>query len=91
MDNSLFFLQWNCQSIQNKRLELEKRGEEFDVIMLSETWLSPNDRFILKNFDIVRCDRRDRRGDGTAILIRNGIKYKSVETRYTASDKLCKS
>lgn len=88
MATSLHLLQWNCQSVFNKRQELEKRVENFENVLLSETWINSSDRFLFKHFDTVRNDRTFRRGRGTAMLIRNCIKYKLVNINFDADKKI---
>lgn len=45
-------LQWNCQSLRKKRPELEMRSKDYDIMLLSEMWLNPEDRWLLRNFDV---------------------------------------
>jgi hypothetical protein len=71
----LKILQWNCQSVQSKRPELEARSNDFDML-LSETWLESQSKWLFKNFDVIREDRVGRRGGGVAVLVRNGIRYR---------------
>lgn len=47
---------------------------DFDIFLLSETWLNPFDSITIKGLDIIRKDRVGLRGS-VAIGIRNGIKY----------------
>lgn len=56
---------------------MERRSKDFDIILLSETWLEPETRWLFRNFDVIRSDRIDRRGGGVAILVRNGLRYRS--------------
>lgn len=42
----------------------------------------------MRNFDITRSDRATGNGSGTAILIRNGIKYCRAPLRDRCNDKL---
>lgn len=81
-------LQWNCQSICNKRQELEMRFGDYDILLLSETWLKPNTRWLLRGFDIIRFDRPNRQHGGAAVLVRNGIKYSILDNIYTANNKI---
>ncbi|KMQ86684.1 rna-directed dna polymerase from mobile element jockey [Lasius niger] len=75
-------------SLRKKRPELEMRSKDYDLILLSETWLNPEDRWLLRNFDVIRSDRDARRGGGMAIMIRNGIKYQIIYNLYNANKKL---
>ncbi|KAF0304948.1 hypothetical protein FJT64_002607 [Amphibalanus amphitrite] len=69
----------NIQSLKPKLLELsdELRRRDFDVMLLSETWLrpaTPSRLVVLPGYDISRVDRPDGRGyGGVAILTRAGI------------------
>jgi len=82
MNHSFNILQWNVQGINKKRQELEKRFEKFDLILISETWLRDDQKFLIKNFDTVRSCRLNRRGGGVAIFIRNGITYHTINIPY---------
>lgn len=84
----LRIIQWNCQSLTKKLPELEFRSQNFELIMLSETWLRKSDRINIKNFDILRSDRNLSRGGGVAILINNSIKYSHVDLTYNCNNKL---
>lgn len=69
-------LQWNCQSIKHKKPELELRSVNYDLILITETWLNiSTPKFKIKNFDTIRNDRSLGKGGGTAILVKGSIKY----------------
>lgn len=76
--NQIRFLQWNCRSCRRKLPELQHRSKDFDVILLSETWLSPRDNITVKGFDVVRKDRDENIGGGVAILVSNALKYQRI-------------
>lgn len=81
-------LQWNCQSVWNKRPELEARSKDYDIIILSETWLEPRSKWLFRNFDTIRSDRGDCRGGVIAIMVRNGIKYQALDNLFNAEGKI---
>lgn len=82
-------LQWNCQSVNSKKAELEYRALSYDIILLSETWLNiQNPSFKIKGFDTIRQDRLIGRGGGVAILIRKDIKYASIPLQHNCSNAL---
>ncbi|KYM94053.1 RNA-directed DNA polymerase from mobile element jockey [Cyphomyrmex costatus] len=58
--------------------ELSKYSADFNIILISETWLSPDISFKLRGFDTVREDRLGR-GGGVLIAIRNDIKYRRIQ------------
>lgn len=49
--------------------------KDYDVILLSETWLETNDSIYLRGFDVVRKERDNRIGGGVLIFTNNRIKY----------------
>ncbi|XP_034936031.1 uncharacterized protein [Chelonus insularis] len=82
------FCQWNCCSIKRKLPELQYRASNFDVMLLSETWLTDDDSISVKGFDVVRRDRVGRPGGGVAILVRNNIKYKRKHGLYNCNNNI---
>jgi len=49
--SNLRILQWNANSIMSKYTELSKHCENFNLILISKTWLSPDKSFKLRGFD----------------------------------------
>lgn len=88
MANQLRILQWNCQSLRTKRAELEKRSLNYEVMLLSETWISANENLIFRNFDVINIGRKDRRGGVVALLMGSGIRYKIINNLYNVGNKL---
>lgn len=72
------FLQWNCRSLKAKWTELQKYINDYDVVLLSETWLMLEDSFVPHSFEVIRKDHLER-GGGAAILIQSNIKYLEVD------------
>lgn len=58
------------------------------IAIVGETWLRQDECFFLKNFDIVKTGKIDRRRSGVAIMVTNNIKYKLVGNLYNADDKV---
>lgn len=79
---------WNAQGIVSlaKRIELElfASQHEIDVILLCETFLSTNNEFSLRNFNIYRNDRATH-GGGVAIAIKTTIQHKIIPIADTSS------
>ena len=57
INECLKILQWNCHSLLNKLDSLKSIADEYDIIILSETWLFPEKKIQIKNFNIVSKDR----------------------------------
>lgn len=76
--NMLRIVQWNAKSVLPRRDELAKHCGDFNIIMISETWLSADKTFKLRGFDTVRRDRENQSGGGVLLLICEGIKYKRI-------------
>lgn len=73
--------QWNSRSIKYKIDELKDLSKEFDMILLSETWLEGDDTLSLPGFQSILSNREDRGGGGVAILVRNRVPFTRVEKR----------
>ncbi|KAL7294944.1 hypothetical protein TKK_0011864 [Trichogramma kaykai] len=79
MEAPLKILQWNCRSIQNK-LDLHLHSEEYDIIIIIETWLKPEKNFNLKNFNCIRFDRNDElEHGGIAIYAKQNINCQRID------------
>jgi exonuclease III len=64
--------------IDSLRLFISKNP--FDVIALSETWLkstTTNAEIDVPNYSIIRNDRTDKTGGGTAFYVRNDLPFRS--------------
>ena len=75
--HNLNILHLNIQSILPKMDLLEAEVQNYDILVFTETWLSPqisNDDLLLENFDpSYRQDRHARVGGDVAIYIASGI------------------
>lgn len=76
MDLKAKAIQWNCQSINNKKYSLISLINEYDpfIICLQETWLKQTSIFKISGFSCLRADRPDGYG-GVAILVKNSLSY----------------
>ena len=72
---------FNARSIRNKIIELQAflDKEVPDILALSETWLSPNDQFIVRGYNVCRCDRLNKIGGGVAILVHENLKFVPIK------------
>jgi hypothetical protein len=78
--HSLLILQWNCNGVSQRRdeLELVLVNRRIDVALLSETHLTPNQRFYIHGYTCYRTDHPDhgtngRAHGGTAILVKTSL------------------
>lgn len=71
---------WNACSVKLKSLELSAAISTYklDMILISETWLRPGDRFRLPNFVVHRSDRLIGRCGGTALAVRKSIRHTRI-------------
>ena len=72
----------NTRSILPKidTLRLEMKDKPFDFFSASETWLKPDisdSEIGLPGYSIIRMDRQNKVGGGTAIYVRDGIPFKT--------------
>ncbi len=67
----------NIQSLKPKLDILEIEAQPFDILIFTETWLTPttpDNDLLISNFNPpFRCDRPDRQGGGVAIYVREGL------------------
>ena len=79
MMDHLSIVHLNIQSLYPKLDILETEMQYYDIVVFTETWLTPNrknDEIMIPNFDIpYRKDRNDRVGGGVAIYIKSGISF----------------
>ena len=71
----------NARSLNKNINELKAILEEtdFDAVSISESWLrsrTPKDRFLIDGYKIFRNDRRNKRGGGVCIYIREEYECK---------------
>ena len=77
----LVVLQLNIRGIGSKRTDLidlidsSVQGRQPDVLLLSETWLTPySPKFSISGYELFHQDRTDKRGGGVAISISNKLR-----------------
>lgn len=80
---NLKILQWNCRSLRGKIFELERFAKEWDIVMLCETFLKPEQQaFQLNGFEIVRFDRLVNHGGGIAFLVKKNLIINSIQLNF---------
>lgn len=81
-------LKWNSRSILHKKEELISfiESENNDCILISETWLTQQDRFNLSGYISFRNDRSHSMGGGVMILIKP--KFKPVQFPITTNNDI---
>lgn len=75
--NNLSIVHLNIQSLLPKIDILDAEMQQYDILVFTETWLTPetaNDEIAITNFDPpFRNDRENRVGGGVAIYVRTGL------------------
>uniref|UniRef100_A0ABD2WJ56 Endonuclease/exonuclease/phosphatase domain-containing protein n=1 Tax=Trichogramma kaykai TaxID=54128 RepID=A0ABD2WJ56_9HYME len=82
MDNTrqayLSILQWNSRGIRSK-VEAVNLFNQYEIIVISETFLKDEDIYQIKGYNIVRFDRNsNRERGGMAILLKSYLKYHTL-------------
>ena len=83
--NKFIFGQLNARSLNKNFIELKQVLDKtyFDAFAVTETWLTkntPRDRFTLDNFNILRADRKNKRGGGVCLFLRKQYtKFKVIK------------
>lgn len=85
--NCLKILQWNGQSVNNKKPALLNHLSEFtaDVLILSETWFKPTWDVSFKGYNIVRKDHF-RGKTGCAIFVSKRLNYTEINLTQNFND-----
>ena len=80
LKSGLSIMYLNIQSLRPKLTILEAEIQQYDIVVLTETWLNQsiqNTELILPNFQPpFRRDQKDRIGGGVAIYVHEGIHAK---------------
>ncbi|RZC42370.1 Exo endo phos 2 domain containing protein [Asbolus verrucosus] len=78
---------WNANGIRHK---IDELIAFVDVMAINETKLNKNDKFKIKNYNVIRQDRDDgTRAGGVAIIIRKGITFKVIKNmKQTSFEKI---
>jgi len=73
-------LQWNSQSLHSNKIDFLKLLEKYqiDVALISETFLKKDTYFSVWGYNVLRCDRHERRG-GVAIIVRSNISFTPIK------------
>ena len=71
----------NVRSVANKidEISIEMDRHKVDLAIFTETWLNddiPNEILRIDGYDILRNDRKEKRGGGVSIYIKHSIPYK---------------
>ena len=84
----------NMISMVNKidALRMLIREKPFDIFAVSETWLNTSildSELSLPGCTLIRQDRKNRSGGGTAIYVRDGIPYLHCKHLSDESSEIC--
>ena len=83
-DNDLITVQLNIRGLISKQIDLTKllanclSNSKIDVIMLCETWVTPDTKGLINipGYQFVGKERMNKKGGGIGLLILNELKYK---------------
>ena len=77
LSHGLSVMHLNIQSLRPKLDILEIEAQPYDILVFSETWLSPaidSNSLLIPNFNPpLRCDRIDRLGGGVALYLKDTL------------------
>ncbi len=77
INSGISVMHLNIQSLKPKLDILAIEAQLYDILIFTETWLSPStsddDLHIINFSPPFRCDRQDRQGGGVAIYVREGL------------------
>ena len=81
--SKLKFVHINARSLNKNITELKAviDNTNFDVVAVSESWLThntPRNRFHIDGFKIFRNDRKDKRGGGVCVYVKDELSCKQI-------------
>ena len=85
-------IHFNCRSLASNFIKLKESITtlefKFDVIALSESWLSDNDNdiFCIEGYDILSCSRLNKKGGGVVLYIKESLQYKYLPEKSKCID-----
>ena len=79
--SSLRILYWNARSLLPRQQEIEAVAPTTDIIMITESWLTPKSQFHLPGFITYRKDREGMKGGGLAIFIRKTLAFREIKVK----------
>jgi len=59
-------------------------GNQFDILTLSETWLSPDKIFLLNNYHILRKDGPSNKSGGVLLAIKSSIHFTKLDSIFSS-------
>ena len=82
--NKFIFGHLNMRSLNKNHTELKQVLDKtfFDAFAGTETWLrqnTPKDRFMMDGFNIIRADRKNSRGGGVCLFLKQHYKFKKIK------------
>ncbi|XP_014214776.1 uncharacterized protein LOC106643953 [Copidosoma floridanum] len=79
LDNTLLrIMLWNARSYRNKVTAVRKNSSNFDVIVIVESWLTPDETYEIQGFCTYRHDRIHADGGGILIFIREDLAFSEL-------------
>lgn len=88
LNNVIRIAQWNSRSFKARIPEIIYHSSNFDIFIISETWLNMTDNIYIIGFDVVRQDRVGRSGGGVLILVRSSLRYQVLKVMNNCQDRL---
>lgn len=70
---------WNARSLVDKKEELQKVIQDFDVVVIVETWLGVDVNVEFSQFITYSVPRVDKGGGGLAFIIRKSVQFSAIK------------
>ncbi|CAL1681213.1 unnamed protein product [Lasius platythorax] len=81
-------LLWNARGWNNKKEELYKRVQEYDISVITETKSREYDLFRVPGYNKIEKQRDDQNGGGVAMFIKKSIQVKVLEETRNILDNM---
>lgn len=83
-NNNFLIGHWNCRSINNKKLLLNKilNESKYSIFCLNETMLIDNNNLIIENYSFIQKNRKVKKG-GVGMLINKSLDFEIIKLKTT--------
>lgn len=84
-------LVWNARGLKNKRAELSKRINRYDIVIITETKAKKTESINISGYEVYRQEKTvtvGKNSGSVAIYVKKNIKAKSIKNLTNISDNI---
>jgi hypothetical protein len=76
--HNLRLFQWNCRGLIHKKGEIQNLIADFDIFVISESWLLSDVHFYFPGFKLFRKNANSSKSGGLCTMVRNNIQAREI-------------